>query len=51
MTVPEIRNIVDAWTQQYEEIGKLPYVKHVQILENKVGGMVVVTPLVSTCVP
>ena len=36
MDVPEIRNVVDAWTQQYEEIGSMPHIKHVQIFENKV---------------
>jgi len=32
MTREEIRPVVDAWTEQYEEIGDLDWVKYVQIL-------------------
>jgi UDPglucose--hexose-1-phosphate uridylyltransferase len=35
MTREEIRSVVDAWTQQYEEIGGLGWVKYVQIFENR----------------
>jgi len=35
MTREEIRPVVDAWTQQYEEIGGLDWVKYVQIFENR----------------
>ncbi len=35
MDVKSIRKVVDLWTKEYEEIGKLDYIKHVQIFENK----------------
>ena len=35
MTREEIRPVVDAWTQQYEEIGALDWIKYVQIFENR----------------
>jgi len=35
MTVPEITSLVDVWTEQYSEIGSLPYVNYVQIFENR----------------
>jgi UDPglucose--hexose-1-phosphate uridylyltransferase len=35
MTREEIRPVVDAWTQQYREIGDLDWVKYVQIFENR----------------
>lgn len=35
MTVPEIKNVVDVWAEQYIEIGSLPYVNYVQIFENR----------------
>ena len=35
MTREEIRSVVDAWTQQFEEIGSLDWVKYVQIFENR----------------
>lgn len=40
LTIPElspaqIRNVVDVWTKQYIELGKLPYINYVQIFENK----------------
>jgi len=35
MTREEIRPVVDAWTQQYKEIGGLDWVKYVQIFENR----------------
>jgi UDPglucose--hexose-1-phosphate uridylyltransferase len=35
MTVPEIARVVDLWTDQYAEIGALPYIRYVQIFENR----------------
>src|SRR5688572_23486278 len=35
MTVPEIRLVVDVWTQQYEELGALPSINWVQVFENR----------------
>ena len=35
MTVPAIRNVVDTWTDQYIEIGALPFINAVQIFENR----------------
>jgi len=35
MAVPEILNVVDVWTEQYADIGSLPYVNYVQIFENR----------------
>jgi UDPglucose--hexose-1-phosphate uridylyltransferase len=35
MAEADIRRVVDVWTQQYEEIGALPYINYVQIFENK----------------
>src|SRR5688572_29887518 len=35
MPVGEIRQVVDVWTQQYEELGALPAIKSVQIFENR----------------
>jgi len=35
MTVPEITSVVDMWAEQYSEIGSLPYIKYVQIFENR----------------
>jgi UDPglucose--hexose-1-phosphate uridylyltransferase len=35
MTREEIRTVVDAWTQQYIEIGGLDWIKYVQIFENR----------------
>jgi UDPglucose--hexose-1-phosphate uridylyltransferase len=35
MTREEIRPVVDAWTQQYEEIGGLDWIQYVQIFENR----------------
>jgi UDPglucose--hexose-1-phosphate uridylyltransferase len=29
-----IRRVVDAWTEQYAELGALPWIRHVQIFEN-----------------
>ena len=35
MAVPEIRKVVDLWTEQYAELGAKPTINHVQIFENK----------------
>src|SRR5271168_2217742 len=35
MTVPEIASVVDVWAEQYSEIGSLPYIRYVQIFENR----------------
>lgn len=35
MEVGDIRKVVDLWQQEYEELGKLDFIKHVQIFENK----------------
>ena len=35
MTPDEVRQVVQVWTQQYVELGELPWVKHVQIFENR----------------
>lgn len=35
MEPAEIRKVVDAWAEQYIELGKLPYINHVQIFENR----------------
>jgi len=35
LTVENIRAVVDLWTQRFEELGKIDYVKYVFIFENK----------------
>ena len=35
MTRAEIRPVVDAWAAQYQELGALPWIKYVQIFENR----------------
>ncbi|WP_027388769.1 UDP-glucose--hexose-1-phosphate uridylyltransferase [Chryseobacterium gregarium] len=35
MEVDDIKNVVDTWQQQYEELGAEEYINHVQIFENK----------------
>jgi UDPglucose--hexose-1-phosphate uridylyltransferase len=40
LTVPrmqpeEVRRVIEVWTQQYSELGELPWVKHVEIFENR----------------
>jgi len=39
MTADEILPVVDIWTEQYAEIGALPFINHVQIFENKGAAM------------
>jgi UDPglucose--hexose-1-phosphate uridylyltransferase len=40
LTIPrmkpeEVRQVIDVWTSQYRELGALPWVRHVQIFENR----------------
>ncbi|MBW3622144.1 MAG: UDP-glucose--hexose-1-phosphate uridylyltransferase [Armatimonadetes bacterium] len=35
MEVDQIRSVVDAWTEQYREIGAKEFIRHVQIFENR----------------
>lgn len=35
MEVADIRRVVDLWTEQYEELGAMDDINHVQIFENK----------------
>jgi UDPglucose--hexose-1-phosphate uridylyltransferase len=40
LTIPrmqqdEVRRVVEVWAQQYKELGEVPWVKHVQIFENR----------------
>jgi len=35
MQTEDVRAVVDAWAEQYREIGGLPWVQHVQIFENR----------------
>ena len=35
MATAEIRDVIDVWTEQYRDLGNLPYVNHVQIFENR----------------
>lgn len=35
MKLEEVRRVVEVWTQQYQELGEIPWVKHVQIFENR----------------
>ena len=35
MEVDDIKNVVDVWQNQYNELGNLDYINHVQIFENK----------------
>lgn len=35
MQVEDIKNVVDLWQKQYEELGNIDYINHVQIFENK----------------
>jgi len=35
MTRPEIRRVVDAWTQEFEELSALDWIEYVQIFENR----------------
>jgi UDPglucose--hexose-1-phosphate uridylyltransferase len=40
LTIPrmqkeEVRRVVEVWTQQFQELGDVPWVRHVQIFENR----------------
>ena len=35
MAAPDIRCVVDVWSEQYEELGAVSWVNHVQIFENR----------------
>lgn len=35
MELQQIRPVVDAWVEQYAEIGAMPFIRYVQIFENK----------------
>jgi UDPglucose--hexose-1-phosphate uridylyltransferase len=35
MNSQELRGVVDAWAEQYSELAKIPWVRHVQIFENR----------------
>jgi UDPglucose--hexose-1-phosphate uridylyltransferase len=35
MPICEIRTVIDEWAMQYEELGKLDWINHVQIFENR----------------
>ena len=35
MTMQELRQVVDVWAEQYAELGSLPWIRHIQIFENR----------------
>ncbi len=35
MSLPELRGVIDAWAEQYGALGKIPWIIHVQIFENR----------------
>ena len=35
MTQPEIRHVVDAWTDEFKELSALDWIQHIQIFENR----------------
>jgi UDPglucose--hexose-1-phosphate uridylyltransferase len=35
----EMRQVIDVWTRQYEELGAIPWISHVQIFENRGAAM------------
>lgn len=35
MPVAELRRVVDVWSEEYEQLGALPFINHVQIFENR----------------
>jgi len=39
LSLTAVREVVDAWTQQYATLGALPWVSHVQIFENRGAAM------------
>jgi UDPglucose--hexose-1-phosphate uridylyltransferase len=35
MSPKELRGVIEGWVQQYAELGKIPWIRHVQIFENR----------------
>jgi UDPglucose--hexose-1-phosphate uridylyltransferase len=35
MSAPELRGVIDAWAEQYSSLAEIPWVRHVQIFENR----------------
>jgi UDPglucose--hexose-1-phosphate uridylyltransferase len=35
LSVPELRLVVDAWTDQYSSLGQIPWIRHIEIFENR----------------
>jgi UDPglucose--hexose-1-phosphate uridylyltransferase len=35
MSLPELRGVIDAWAEQYGILGKIPWISHVEIFENR----------------
>jgi UDPglucose--hexose-1-phosphate uridylyltransferase len=35
MSVPDLEKVVDVWIEQYEDLGKVPFINSVQIFENR----------------
>ena len=35
MKLEEVRRVVDVWAKQYRELGSIPWIRHVQIFENR----------------
>jgi len=35
MELPDLRRVVDVWTEQYLDLGARPFINHVQLFENK----------------
>lgn len=35
MAREDVRRVVDVWAEQYEELGAIPWIRHVQIFENR----------------
>ncbi len=35
MEVSQIRQVIDVWVEQYRELGAIPWIRHVQIFENR----------------
>ena len=35
METADVRAVIDTWAAQYAELGSLPYIKHVQVFENR----------------
>jgi UDPglucose--hexose-1-phosphate uridylyltransferase len=35
MPVGEVRRVIDVWTEQFQQLGKMDWVRHVQIFENR----------------